>query len=396
MSSDLSETRSCCPVCDAPVSEGAAVCVTPALPVFQGLVDAGEGGPAPESDVSAAQEWLACGACDAAYLLRVQPLSLVYGGQHAGSFGAVWDAHHAALARFVLAHARGDVLEAGGGVGRLAAEYARAGGLARWRIVEANPSGALAPGCDAARVSIEAGFFGPHTALRDARTLVFSHCLEHFYALGAAVRDVAARLPERGVSIVSWPLTDAWLPARVPGAINWEHAHHVPLGALVELHEAAGLRLLAREQFAEHSAFLAFEKDAAAAPPRAPRWPARAPGGGSAPAVAAYWAYFADAARRVSAALRDAPAPHFLMPASYCAQLLLAFGVTSPSGIAGLLDNAPAKLGRRLYGTRLVARRPADAIAQGDATVVVIGSLFTEEISAGLRALNPRVTILTA
>jgi hypothetical protein len=377
--------RTSCPCCGT-AANPEPICVTPPQPVFQGLVAATDD---TRADASAPQEWLGCSSCGSAFLRKLQPLELVYGGFTAGSFGGVWDAHHALLAEFVLTHGGGgSVLEAGGGVGALAAAYRACGGTADWTILEPNPSPLLA-GCTGS-VEVQRGFFHPGTPLGGAQTLVFSHCLEHFYDLRAAVADLGARLPQGGTLFVSWPQTEDWLRRGVPGAINWEHTFHVPLAALVELHAEHGLALVARTDFRDHSHFLAFT----AAPRRAPKWPSYA-ASEVRELTRSYWRSFSECAARVTLRLARAPAPHYLMPASLSSQVLLAHGLSSPH-LAGLLDNNPAKRSRRLYGTPFFSALPKEAIPNGIATVVVIGSTFTAEIAASLRVMNPDVVVIDA
>ena len=84
------------------------------------------------------------------------------------------------------------------------------------------------------------------------------------------------------------------------------------------------------------------------------------------------------------------------MPASYYSQSLLMHGLSSQH-LAGLLDNAPAKQGKRLYGSALTVASVESSAAQLLAgTVVVHGGGHTAAILAGLAAANPRLTLLDA
>lgn len=68
------------------------------------------------------------------------------------------------------------------------------------------------------------------------------------------------------------------------------------------------------------------------------------------------------------------------MPASVYTQYLTVFGVAAD----GVVDNAPDKQGKRLYGTRLVVASPASS---SGGTVVVHGGGHTASMVAGLKAL---------
>ena len=211
----VGERRRTCVVCRGSRLRG--ITVTPPVPVYQGCVDVDAG-----ADISAPMEWEACEVCGAAQLARVLPLEMVYQGGHATGLGSAWDLHHEAFASFVARHRRGDVLEVGGGGGKLARLFRTVEPEPHWHILEPNPTliGDAIP-----RVTLARGFLDSNFGLPDqVETLVFCHCLEHIYNIAEIVEIIAAKLPLDGRVILAGPIWKAGLfgvnPGRSTGSIR--------------------------------------------------------------------------------------------------------------------------------------------------------------------------------
>jgi hypothetical protein len=106
--------------------------------------------------------------------------------------------------------------------------------------------------------------------------------------------------------------------------------------------------------------------------------------------------YFSRLRQQASAA-QHAAAGHagdvFLMPASVYSQSLLALGLDERN-LTGLLDNASAKQGRRLYGTELEVFPATALLTAADPLVILNAGAHNNEIAEGLRALRPDVRIV--
>src|SRR5262249_10821908 len=85
--------------------------------------------------------------------------------------------------------------------------------------------------------------------------------------------------------------------------------------------------------------------------------------------------------------------PIYVAPASVYAQYLLAFGLEQEQVLA-LLDNSPLKQGKRLYGTRLCVRSPAQ-MGSHRSTVFLNAGAHTQEMTAQLQRANPGVTVVS-
>lgn len=367
--------RDNCVICGADGLTG--LLRVPAYPVFQGCVTA----PRAE-DETAAMTWLHCPACGSAQISPLPPLERIYQAGHATGLGASWARHHAAFAQFLAGHARGGIADVGGGSGTLAIAYRRAGGTLPFTILE--PNALRADGLPA-DIAVMDGFLETAAlAATGAATVVMCHMFEHALDLRAALRAIGAALPPDGRFCLAWPELERWVEKGVAGALNFEHGLYLTVPRLLALLGEFGWREIARQHWAENDTlFLAMERGAA---------PVTAGRGDGAQAVPAYFTRLRARAAEAQRAVESHDGDVFLMPASVYSQALLALGLDSTS-LKGLIDNSPAKQGRRLYGTGL-AVFPARALCDArDPLVILNAGAHNAEIAGDLKALRPDIRL---
>jgi hypothetical protein len=207
---------------------------------------------------------------------------------------------------------------------------------------------------------------------------------EHATDLRETLTAIGAVLPADGRLCLAWPELEQWTEKGVAGALNFEHGIYLTVPHLLALLAEFGWRETARQRWEENDTlFLALARGATAATAT------RSDGAEAVPR------YFARLKARAAEAQRAAAAHAgevFLMPASVYSQSLLALGLEETC-LAGLLDNSPAKQGRRLYGTNLVVSPAAALRASRDPLVILNAGAHNDEIAAGLRSLRPDVRI---
>lgn len=350
----------------------------PSYPIFQGCVTA----PRADSE-TAPMIWRLCESCGCAQIAPLPALDAIYQAGHATGLGAAWRRHHAAFAQFLVAHAQGGIADIGGGSGTLAMAYRQAGGHAPFTILE--PNALRADGLPA-DIAVMDGFLEEAALVATgAATAVMCHMFEHATDLRAALMAIGAALPADGRICIAWPELEHWTAKGVAGALNFEHGIYLTVPRLLALLSEFGWREIARQRWDENDTlFLALERGTALVPA------ARSNG---AEAVPAYFARLREQAVAAQRAAEDHAGEVFLMPASIYSQALLAMGLREER-IRGLLDNAPAKQGRRLYGTGL-AVLPAVALRTArDPLVILNAGVHNSEIAASLRDLRADVRIM--
>jgi hypothetical protein len=328
--------------------------------------------------------WSECGACGSAQIVSLPPLERIYQAGHATGLGAAWARHHAAFAEFLKAEAGAMIVDVGGGSGTLAAAYRGAGGGARWTILEPNALRVPELPDDIAVID---GFLDSAALARiKADSIVMCHMLEHVTDIGQTLRTLS-QAPDCKHVLLAWPELEAWTQKGLAGALNFEHGLYVTKPRLIAAFAAAGWRLNAAQRWDENDTwFLSFVRCAAADETVAH--------GAAGAAITAYYARFRRDAETLARALARHDGDAFLMPASIYAQALLAHGLPERRFIS-LLDNAPVKQGRRLYGTNLWVEPPSKALPGAKQPLVILnGGAHEKEIAAGLLALRADVRIL--
>lgn len=368
--------RNSCVICGA--QDLSELLNVPDYPVFQGCVTTPRG-----SEECAPMTWWRCGQCGSAQINPLPPLEHIYQAGHATGLGAAWKRHHAAFANFLMSHARDGLVDAGGGSGTLAIAYRNAGGRAPFTILEPNALRAADLPDD---IKVMDGFLeAPSLAQTGATTIVMCHMFEHATDLRAALTAINKVLPAHGRICLAWPELEHWTAKGVAGALNFEHGVYLTVPRLLTLLAEFGWRETARERWRENdTVFLALDRGDAAVE------------GARSDADHAVPEYFSRLRRQAKAA-QQAAARHagdvFLMPASVYSQSLLALGLNEQN-VTGLIDNAVAKQGRRLYGTALNVFPAAALLSANDPLVILNAGAHNNEIAQGLRALRPDIRIV--
>jgi hypothetical protein len=355
----------------------------PACPVFQGCVPFARG-----AAECASMTWVGCPACGCAQIAPLPALERIYQAGHATGLGAAWARHHAGFADFLRAQTCGAIVDVGGGSGTLAGAYRRGGGELPWTILE--PNALRVPNLPD-DIAVVDGFLEEDALTRiGAATVVMCHMFEHVVDLRATLEILDGVLPADGRICLAWPELESWTRKGVAGALNFEHGVYVTVPRLLALFAQFGWRIEARQLWPENDTwFLAFARGAA---------DTSAPRGDGVTAVSHYFGALRTQAETLARTLGRHDGEAFLMPASIYAQALLTLGLPEKR-FAALLDNSPAKQGRRLYGTDLHVMAPSEILLQArDPLVIINGGAHDAEMAAGLRALRPdtRITSLAS
>jgi hypothetical protein len=351
-----------------------------ACPVFQGCVPFARG-----AAECAPMIWVGCSACGSAQIAPLPALERIYQSGHATGLGTAWARHHAGFVDFLRAQAHGAIVDVGGGSGTLARAWRRAGGDLPWTILEPN---ALRVPDLPDDIAVVDGFLEEGAlASIGAPTVVMCHMFEHVTDLRVTVEMLNGTLPADGRICLAWPELESWTRKGVAGALNFEHGVYVTVPRLLALFAQFGWRVQARQLWTENDTwFLAFARGPA---------DTAAPHGDGIVAVSDYFGALRAQAKALTQVLARHDGDAFLMPASIYAQALLTHGLPEKR-FAALLDNSPAKQGRRLYGTDLRVMAPSQILPQTrDPLVIINGGAHDAEMAAGLRALRPDTRIVS-
>ncbi len=354
----------------------------PGFPVFMGCMEQPE-----KDDLTEDMSWWVSRGSGLIQLKKLLPLEVLYPESHgAGVVGALWENHHKSFARFIGKVSPSAVLEIGGAHGILAKEY-QAVKRIPWTILEPNPS--PVEGCDARFIK---GFFDESFKYSgEFNTVVHSHVFEHIYEPDQFM-GFLSRFMEDGKHLVfSLPNMQVMLERKYTNCINFEHTVFLTEPYVEFLLAKHGFRLLAKEYFMEdHSIFYAAIRDRLQAPTSLSQGLYDL----NKRLYQEYLQYHENLICDLNAKINATDQPVFLFGAHVFAQYLIAFGLDT-GRISCLLDNDPAKHGKRLYGTSLTVQSPKLLRNVENPLVILKAGVYNNEVRQDiLTNINPGTVFL--
>lgn len=296
-----------------------------------------------------------CGKCFAHQLKTLGDPALVYGKNHAYSYGSTLRDMCTEFTEFIGSQGS-DILELGGGNGFLADMLLASRPDRHYTIVDPSYFGATN------NRAIVPCFFEDYTPTGAPDTFIMSHVFEHIYC----PRKVLAAIPASVQTVfLNFPDLETYLQNETFHVLNPEHTFFVQNDFLVKTFERYGFKCVNRKSFRNHSVFFEFRRAEPLEPsdytnPLADALVAK---------------YFADIAKRVEE-IRTTPEPVYLWPCSMHTQYILSFGVDHRR-IQGIFDNCVAKHGTFLYGYSIPCI-PFDS----SKSPVLLGGCFTREVTS--------------
>jgi SAM-dependent methyltransferase len=343
----------------------------PRFPVHMGCVS-----DPPETDRFAPMTWTQSVSSGSLQLNPLVPLEWVYLGAHNAAIGETWRTHHRQFGAFLGAESPRRVLEFGGADGFLASVVREQAPDVEWTIVDPNPT------VDDDSISVVRGMVEPGMSIPDdVDVIVHSHFLEHVYDPRSLLEWVAEASRPGTRMIFSLPSMLEQLRSGYANALNFEHTVFLRHEYMRWLLEITGFEVLRSQPYRDHSIFF----DCRVAEPHE-RVPLALPdlGGENRALLEAFLDGMAADARDLVSRIERWPGDVYLFGAHVFAQFLLGSGLPEEH-IVGILDNNPAKAGRRLYGSQLLVSPPSVLAGKAGVAVILRAAHYNDEIRRQIR-----------
>jgi hypothetical protein len=314
------------------------------------------------------------------------PLDILYQAQHAGAVGKIWKEHHRKFSNFLSKNKPSSVLEIGGAHGILSKEYKKYGEIP-WTILEPNPAPIV--GCDAKFIK---GFFDDKFSYDEyTDTVVHSHVFEHIYEPNQFMHHLASFIDEGKKLVFSLPNMQVMLERKYTNCINFEHTIFLTEPYVEYLLAKHGFKLLNKEYFMDnHSIFYAASRDSNVKPVELPSELYEK----NKILYNNYITYYQDFISDINRKIFNIEVPIYLFGAHVFAQYLIVSGL-DVCKIISLLDNDPAKQGKRLYGTNLMVQSPKALRDVSNPIVILKAGVYNTEIKKDiLENINSTVTFI--
>lgn len=349
------------------------------FPVFFGCVDSDQG-----TDIKADMSWAICPESGVIQLDKLIPLDILYQEQHVDGTGPTWEKYYNDFAKYIIKQNPKNVLEIGGGAGKLADIVVDSTSGTIWTMAEPNP---LHDETD--RVKIVKKFFDNMFKFsRKIDTVVFSQVMEHAYDPDIFVSSISKFLKSGDKLVFAYPNLKLWLEKKYTNAINFEHTFFITDYFVDYLLAKHGFTIIDKTFYGDHSIFYVAEKNYNIV--KLPNYENK------------YIEYkkifneFIEYHKKLVADLNKKINSYdgkvYLFGAHIFAQYLFEFGLNK-NKIVGLLDNSTLKLGKRLYGTEYVVEHPNVLAGENNVGVVLKVGIYRDEILKQLKTINPNVII---
>lgn len=351
------------------------------FPVFMGCTTE-----PPETDLRMDMSWAICPECGTIQLEKLVPLEILYQENHNEAVGGVWQEHHTQFAEFILEHGGENRLEIGGANGKVAQLARERSQSGRWLILEPN---LFEGNPDIPNTEFQQGWFDEnYQPPFDVDTVIHSHVIEHLYEPCQTLAQINKLLEVGGKTIFSLPNMQVWLENKYTNCLMFEHTYYLPEDIVEFLMAANGFKITAKKDFREHSIFFACEK--VGSPEREQLHVPRNYDETKA-LFLSFIDHYVNLVKEIDDKISGYSGALYIFGAHIFTLYLLGFGLKEDYFLS-ILDNAPAKIGKRLYGTQLMVKSPKCLKEGGEALVVLRAGAYTEEIRQDILVnINPDI-----
>jgi 2-polyprenyl-3-methyl-5-hydroxy-6-metoxy-1,4-benzoquinol methylase len=299
------------------------------------------------------------------------PLDILYMDQHVDATGPTWSRYNNDFSEYVIKNKTKDILEIGGGSGKIANIILDKDKSIHFTAVEPNPLFE-----EKSNLKIIKAFFSKN--LKDQigsnHTVIFSQVFEHVYDPEEFLNEINGFLPLGGKLIFAYPNLEYWFKNKFTNAINFEHTMLMTDYYVDYFLAKTGFKIIEKINYENHSHFYTVEKT-------------------NSPLefilenkydhykkmFIDFIEYHKALVLEINSRVSEIENPIFLFGAHIFSQYLLSFGLNQDK-LLKILDNSPLKQGKRLYGTTFEVESPKILANYKKPVVILKAGLYNQEI----------------
>ena len=336
------------------------------FPVFFGCTDKDE-----KDDLYADVNWYIDPQTGIVQLTKLIPLDILYQEQHVDSPGQVWKNFYKSFSEYILSRNPINILEIGGGNGRLAEVFCSISKDIKWTIIDPNP---ICEETDQIK-QIKCFVYENFKFNEKIDTIIFSNLLEHIYDPESFV-DMLYDLMDKNTKLVfAHPDLLGWLEKKYTNALNFEHTVLLTDFFVDFIFTNRGFSIKDKIKYNDYMFFYEFEKNDSKTlskniPNRYKEYKET---------YTDFMEYHTNMVEDFNKRLKTETRPVYLFGAHIFSQYLLNIGLNSKK-IKMILDNGKIKHDKRLYGTSFIVRSPIVLKDEEKAVVILKAGVYNEEI----------------
>lgn len=354
----------------------------PNFPVFFGCTKS----PSSE-DIVAEMKWEIDPTTGIIQLSKLIPLEILYMEQHVDATGETWDRYNHAFSDYVLENKIGDIIEIGGGSGKIANIILDKNKDINYTLIEPNPL------CEEKEnLKVIKDFFSKEfkTQFDKNNTITFSQVYEHVYDPKEFLQEINEFLPVGGRLVFAYPNLEHWFSNKFTNAINFEHTLLMTDYYVDYFLAKTGFKIIEKKEYEKHSHFYTVEKTSTPLNFQLENKYAHYK-----QMFEDFISYHLELVESINLQISKTPDSQiFLFGGHIFSQFLIAFGLDT-SRIVNILDNSPLKQEKRLYGTDLIVKSPKVLKDYDNSVVILKAGLYNKEIKEDiLNNINPNIQFI--
>ncbi|EAL5964060.1 dTDP-glucose pyrophosphorylase, partial [Campylobacter jejuni] len=210
-----------------------------------------------KKDIICEEQFAICQDSGVLFLNKLIPLDILYkNGHYAGNIGKIWDEHHREFAKFIFQIKPKNILEIGGGHGKLSQFFLEMDNV-NWTIVEPNIENKFE------NVNYIDGFFNKDICNNEQYdVIIHSHVLEHIYNPNEFFSEISSFLDnDKGYMVFSIPNMSKWLKNKYSNCLFFEHTILLDENIVDYILGNNNFTIITKKYFKEHSIFYLVKKD---------------------------------------------------------------------------------------------------------------------------------------
>jgi 2-polyprenyl-3-methyl-5-hydroxy-6-metoxy-1,4-benzoquinol methylase len=339
-----------------------------------------------EDDITSDMTWEIDPLTGIIQLTELIPLDILYMEQHVDATGHTWRNYNDDFSQYVLKNKIGNILEIGGGSGKIANIIINKDKDINFTVVEPNPTFE-----EKSNLKVIESFFSKDLKqqIGNNQTVIFSQMYEHVYNPEEFLLEINEFLPLGGRMIFAYPNLEYWFKNKYTNAINFEHTMLMTDYYVDYFLKKVGFSILEKVEYGTHSHFYTVEKtnikETVLLDNRYEHYKKM---------FEDYIDYHKRLVDYINNKIKEIDTEIFLFGGHIFSQYLISFGLDT-SRIINILDNSPMKQGKRLYGSNLIVENPKILYRYNNPLVILKAGMYNKEIIEDItNNINPNTLFL--
>lgn len=352
------------------------------FPVFFGCTDQNQ-----NDDLHLDMTWAIDRKTGIIQLTKLVPLEILYMAQHVDATGSTWEKYNNEFSKYVISNKSGNIIEIGGGSGKIAKIILSIDNKSKYTIIEPNP---LVE--SEGNLEVIKSFFSENTLkeIGEEKTIIFSQLFEHVYDPEDFLKTINKSLKIGEKLIFAYPNLEYWFSNKFTNAINFEHTCLMTDFYVDYFIKKTGFEIIEKIDYEKHSHFYTVIKKTdplnfLSVENKYLHYRKM---------FLDFIEYHKKMVKEINEEMSKSDSSFFLFGGHIFSQYLIMFGLNCDK-IEFILDNSPLKQEKRLYGTNLIVKSPKILSNYKKATVILKAGLYDKEIKDDiLNNINDKVSFI--